>query len=263
MELRVENLKIDLGGREIIKNISLHVDKKEIVGIIGPNGSGKSTFLKSIYRTLRPKDGNIYINNREISTISLGETAREMAVVAQHNEQDFDFTVLDMVMIGRTPHKKFLEGNNEEDYKIVKKALKKVDMEDFINRSYNTLSGGEKQRIILARALAQATNCLILDEPTNHLDIRYQFQFMNIAKDLGITVISAIHDLNIASLYCDKIYALKDGRLKYYGKPSEIINEELILDLYGVNSKVFIDEDESVNIIYKPFVDTYTRAEKL
>ncbi len=253
MEVEVKDLGVELGGEQIIKGLSLAIKNKEFVGIIGPNGSGKSTFLKSIYRVLKPTSGAIYINKKEISSLSLRDTAREMAVVAQHNEESFEFTVLDMVLIGRTPHKKFLERNNLDDLEKVKEALKKVGMEGFINRNYSTLSGGEKQRIILARALAQDTNCLILDEPTNHLDIRYQFQFMNIAKDLGITVISAIHDLNIASLYCDKIYALKDGKILASGRPKEIITEDLIYELYKVKSKILKDEDGTLNIIYKPF----------
>lgn len=253
MDLEVRNLEVDLGGEEIIKDISLHIANNEFVGIIGPNGSGKSTFLKSIYRVLKPRSGKIYINKKEIKGLSLRETAREMAVVAQHNEESFEFTVLDMVLIGRTPHKKFLERNNLEDLKKVKEALKKVGMEDFIDRNYSTLSGGEKQRIILARALAQDTNCLILDEPTNHLDIRYQFQFMNIAKNLGITIIAAIHDLNIASLYCDTIYAFKDGKILASGGPNDVITEDLIYELYKVRSKVLRGENGRINIIYKPF----------
>lgn len=253
MELEVSGLYSTIGKKDILKDINLFVENKEIVGIIGPNGSGKSTLLKNIYRVLKPNKGEIKINKEDINVISYKETAKEMAVVSQHNEQDFDFTVFDMVLLGRTPHKKFLESNNEKDYEIVDQVLDKVDMLKFKDRSFNTLSGGEKQRIVLARALAQETNCLILDEPTNHLDIKYQFQFMNIAKDLGITIIAAIHDLNIASLYCDRIYALKDGEVVASGKSKELITEELIFDLYDVKAKILKDDDGSLNIIYKPF----------
>lgn len=254
MELKVEKLNVTLGEKHIIKNLDIHIKEKEFVGIIGPNGSGKSTMLRAIYRALKPDSGTIKINGRDMNAISLRETAKEIAVVAQHNEQDFDFTVLDMVLIGRSPHKKFLERDNLNDFEIVKESLKKVDMEDFIDRNYNTLSGGEKQRIILARALAQETNCLILDEPTNHLDIKYQLQFMSIAKNLDITVIAAIHDLNMASLFCDKIYAIDEGEIVEYGSPKEVIREDLIESLYDVSCKIIHDrEDDSVNIIYKPF----------
>lgn len=254
MNLKVENLNINRGNKSIIENLNLHVKNKEFVGIIGPNGSGKSTILKAIYRVLTPEKGDILINGRKINTMSLKETAREMAVVSQHNEMSFDFTVLDMVLIGRFPHKGFMERNKIEDYKKVKESLEKVDMWQFKDRSFNTLSGGEKQRIILARALAQDTNCLILDEPTNHLDIRHQFQFLNIAKELDITIITAIHDLNIATLYCDRIYALKNGKIIESGTPEDIITEDLIKDLYGVKSKIVKDEEDgTLNIIYRPF----------
>ncbi len=254
MELKIKKLNVKLGENHIIKNLDLHIKEKEFIGIIGPNGSGKSTVLRTIYRALKPKSGIIKINGKNMKAISLRETAKEMAVVAQHNEQDFNFSVLDMVLIGRSPHKKFLERDTLEDYRIAKESLKKVEMEEFINRNYNTLSGGEKQRIILARALAQDTNCLILDEPTNHLDIKYQIQFMSIAKELDITVISAIHDLNMAALFCDKIYVLNEGEIIKYGSPKHVITEELIEKLYGVNSKIFHDrEDDTINIMYRPF----------
>lgn len=254
MELNSKGLDVFLGGKQILKDLDMHIDNEEFVGIIGPNGCGKSTLLRTFYRVLKPKRGTILINDKNIDEFPLKETAREIAVVSQHNDQDFDFSVLDMVLIGRSPHKKFLERDNNEDYEIALDSLRKVGMEGFINRNYNSLSGGEKQRIILARALAQRTKCLILDEPTNHLDIKYQLQFMSIAKSLNITIISAIHDLNIAALYCDKVYAMKEGRIVSYGTPREVITEGLIKELYDVDSRIFIDEETNmINIIYKPW----------
>ena len=132
-------------------------------------------------------------------------------------------------------------------------ALKRVDMLHFKDRNFNSLSGGEQQRIILARALAQETDCLILDEPTNHLDIKYQLQLMNIVKSLDIEVIAAIHDLNIAAMYCDKIYVLKDGRIVAYGTPKEVLTKELIKEVYEVDAIVNEDkENDMINIFYKP-----------
>lgn len=252
VEIRVKNLYLEIGGRRILEDISLDVGQGELVGIIGPNGSGKSSLLKTIYRLVKPSRGQIYFNNRPMEEVSLREAARKIAVVAQNNDYDFDFTVYDMVLMGRTPHKKLLEGHNEEDHELVRAAIGKVGMEDFINRSFRSLSGGERQRIILARALAQDTDCLILDEPTNHLDIKYQFEFMNIARELGITVLAVIHDLNIASLYCDRIYGLKEGRLVASGRPSQIISPELIRELYGIEAEVNQAGDR-INIVYKPF----------
>lgn len=252
MDLNIKNLSVTIEEKKIIEDLNIDIEAKNLVGIIGPNGSGKSTLLKTIYRVLKYNEGSIYINGKDIKVMSLRETAKEMAVVAQHNEQEFDFNVYDMVLIGRSPHKKFLERDSRDDYEIVDEALEKVDMLAYKERKYNSLSGGEKQRIILARALAQQTNCLILDEPTNHLDIKYQFQFMNIAKNLDITVIAAIHDLNIASLYCDEIYALKDGKIVKSGSPADIFTEKLIYDLYEVESRI-IKEDGKINILYKPY----------
>lgn len=251
MNISVQDLDFSFGDKKILENICLNIKKKEFVGLIGPNGSGKSTLLKCIYRTLKPDEGTISLEDRLIQTFTLRETAKMMAVVAQHNETRFDFTVLEMVLLGRSPHKKFMERDNERDYLLAEEALSKVGMSEFKSRSLNSLSGGEKQRIILARALVQETDCLILDEPTNHLDIRYQLQFMSIARELGITVVSAIHDLNIASLYCDKIYALKDGALLAWGTPQEVLTEENIAALYGVHAKVIRDEEGNLHIMYK------------
>lgn len=251
MNILVQDLHFSFGDKKILENICLDIQKREFVGIIGPNGSGKSTLLKCIYRTLRPDAGRIFLDERSIQEFTLRESAKRMAVVAQHNETQFDFTVIEMVLLGRSPHKKFMERDNERDYALAEEALAKVGMSEFKSRSLNSLSGGEKQRIILARALVQETDCLILDEPTNHLDIRYQLQFMSIAKDLGITVVSAIHDLNIASLYCDRIYALKDGKLLACGTPQEVLTEENIARLYGVEAKVMTEAGGELHILYK------------
>lgn len=252
MEVKTLDLEAYLGENHILKGLSIHANKREFVGIIGPNGSGKSTLLKCIYRTLKPSIGTIFLDNKNIKEFSMKESAKKMAVVSQHNNYNFDFTVSDMVLMGRAPHKKFIEKDNAEDYKIMKESLSKVGMLSYANRNFSSLSGGEKQRIILARALAQNTECLILDEPTNHLDIKYQLQFMATVKKLGITVISAIHDLNIAALYCDKIYAIKSGKIVSYGTPKEVLTEELIKSLYEVDAKVMVDkETDTLNIIYR------------
>ena len=249
MNIKVDDLNITLEKNNILKDINIEVDNKEVVGIIGPNGSGKSTLLKCIYRVLKPNDGSILLDNIDIKDMSVKESSKRLAVLSQHNNYNFDFTVKDIVLMGRSPHKKFMERDNKNDYDIANEALKKVDMFEFKDRSFQSLSGGEQQRVILARALAQQPQCLILDEPTNHLDIKYQLQLMRIVKGLGIEVIAAIHDLNIAAMYCDKIYVLKDGEVIKYGKPKDILTQELIKYVYEVDAEVIVKE-ERVHISY-------------
>ena len=152
--------------------------------------------------------------------------------------------------MGRAPHKKALERDNATDYKIVEEALKTVQMEKFADRSFSTLSGGEQQRVILARALAQQTPALVLDEPTNHLDITHQIMLMELVKTLDVTVISAIHDLNIAAAYCDRIYVLKDGVLEDVGTPKEVLTPELIRRIYKVDTEVAYDRNGKMHILF-------------
>jgi len=252
MNLKAKNIDVLLGNNQILKSININVENKEFVGIIGPNGSGKSTFLKCIYRVLKPNSGTIFIQNKSLNNYHVKETAKLISVVSQYNDTQFDFTVLDMVLFGRSPHKKIFEKDNSEDFKIAYDSLEQVGMTNYSKRNFSTLSGGEKQRVILARALAQKAECLVLDEPTNHLDIKYQLQLMDIVKKLDITVISAIHDLNIASLFCDKIYALKDGSIVEYGTPKEVLTKQTIKNIYDVDCKIVESENGKVNIIYTP-----------
>ena len=250
MNITAENIKMKIGDNEILKGVSIDSKNREFVGIIGPNGSGKSTLLKSIYRILKPNDGCIKLGDMDISKMSIKESAKKMAVVSQHNYYNFDFTVKEVVSMGRSPHKKNLERDNIEDFKIVKESLQKVGMSEFSNRSFSTLSGGEQQRVILARALAQKTPCLILDEPTNHLDIKYQLSLLNIVKSLDLTVISAIHDLNIAAMYCDRLFVMKDGQIVASGTPQDILTKELIKEIYEIDVDIIKDSKNQTHILY-------------
>lgn len=253
MEIKTSDIQMTLGGSEILKGIDLDIKSKAFIGIIGPNGSGKSTLLKCIYRVLNPTQGTVWLDNQILEQMKPKQSAKKMAVVAQHNYYNFEFSVQDVVLMGRSPHKKNMERDNAKDYHIVKEALEKVNMEAFASRSFATLSGGEQQRIILARALAQQTECLILDEPTNHLDIKYQLQLMDIVKALNLTVVSAIHDLNIATMYCDKIYVMKEGSIIAYGTPGEVLTEAFIKTVYEVDVKVVKDNQTGlIHILYKP-----------
>lgn len=249
IKLKLDNVSIDLSNKKIIDNISFEIKKGDFVGIIGPNGAGKSTLLKAIYRVLKNKSGSIYLNSKSISEYSYRDSAKNMAVVSQISDINFDLKVIDMVLLGRSPYKKFLDGDNKEDYKIAIESIKKVGMLSFKERSFLSLSGGERQRVLLARALAQKTDFMILDEPTNHLDINHQLNFLDSIKKENITVLCAMHDLNISAIYCDKIIALKEGELLYYGYTNDVLTREVILELYDVDSNVKV-ENGVVNIRY-------------
>ncbi len=250
MEIKVQNIRVSFNAKEVLKGISLDAHKKEFVGIIGPNGSGKSTLLKCIYRTLKPQNGAVYLNGQELCGMSVRSSAQKIAVVAQHNYYNFDFSVREVVMMGRSPHKKMLQRDNAEDFRIVDEALKTVQMDAFADRCFSTLSGGEQQRVILARALAQQTPALILDEPTNHLDITHQLLLLRLVKNLDVTVISAIHDLNIAASYCDRIYVMKDGQIAAYGAPQKVLTPGLIRSIYQVESEVVTDSKGRMHILF-------------
>lgn len=251
MNISAKDIHLSYGAREILKGVDIHSENGEFVGLIGPNGSGKSTLLKCIYRILKPNAGQVFLDEEELRAMSIKESARKMGVVAQHNYYNFEFTVREVVMMGRAPHKKALERDNAKDYEIVEEALKTVGMEEFAQRSFSTLSGGEQQRVILARALAQQTPCLILDEPTNHLDITHQLQLMRIVKNLSATVISAIHDLNIAAMFCDRIYALKEGRIIAQGTPREVLTKDFIRQVYQVDAEIAKDSGGQMHILFK------------
>ncbi|MCH5321523.1 MAG: ABC transporter ATP-binding protein [Eubacterium sp.] len=238
MRLSVENLTFSYGKKRAIENITLSVDKGEFVGLIGPNGSGKSTVLKNVYRALTPDSGKIVLDGENLLKMPYKKSAIKMAVVGQENELPFDFSVEEIVAMGRTPHKKIFDIDNANDRAIVHHALEHLGMENMAKRSYMSLSGGEKQRVIIARAIAQESDFLILDEPTNHLDISYQMQIFDFIKRLNVTVLSAIHDLNMAALYCDRIYAFKDGKIVLQGTPEEVLTSENIFDIFGVRSSV-------------------------
>ena len=252
MEIRASDVRAVLGGSQILRGVDLRAERGELVGVIGPNGSGKSTLLKCIYRVLKPTGGAVWLDGRALSEYSYKASARRVAVVAQHNYYNFDFSVQDVVMMGRAPHKRTLDRDNAQDRQMAARALETVGMADFARRSFSTLSGGEQQRVILARALAQDTPCLILDEPTNHLDIKFQLQLMDIVKGLDRTVIAAIHDLNIAAMYCDRLYAVREGGVVASGRPEEVLTPELIRAVYEVEAQVLRDERGGLRIFYHP-----------
>ncbi|MGN0288544.1 MAG: ABC transporter ATP-binding protein [Lachnospiraceae bacterium] len=239
MKLRVEELSVTISNKRIIENISLSVDRYPFVGLLGPNGSGKSTLLRSIYRVLKPSGGRIYFGETPSQDIGNKELFKKVAVVGQFNTMNFDFSVMEMVMMGRIPHLGMLQAESERDYRIGEEALEKVGMREHRHRKYSSLSGGEKQRVILARAIVQEPRLLILDEPTNHLDVYYQLQLLSIIKELKIHTIAALHDLSLASQFCDYFYIMKKGNICYQGTPEQVLTKKMVKDVYGLECEIF------------------------
>lgn len=238
MKVDVENITVSIANQQILQDLNLVVEDGEFIGLLGPNGSGKSTLLRSIYRVLKPDAGLISLNGHDVYCMSQRETARQMAVMRQEHNIHFEFSVWEMVLMGRTPHKQTFDRDNDRDDQIVREALFRVGMETFAHRSFQTLSGGEKQRVLLARALAQEAKILLLDEPTNHLDIRCQLQIMELVNRLDVTAVSALHDLNLAASYCDRLYLMNDGCIAGSGFPEEVLVPELIQQVFGVKTTI-------------------------
>lgn len=239
MELVAKDIDIKIGKKEIVKEISILVKNQQFVGLIGPNGCGKSTLLKSIYKSLIPQKGTVFLDDLDVLKTSEKKVSQRLGVVGQFNEMNFDLTVQQMVMLGRTPHKKLLESDKQEDYAIVEEALARTNLLDYKERSFLSLSGGEKQRVILARTIAQQPKFMILDEPTNHLDIRYQIEILTCVKGLNIGVLAALHDLEMAAHYCDYLYAIKDGEVYGHGSPEKLLTPDTVESLYQIRCQTY------------------------
>ncbi len=248
--IKIEDLSYGIGERSILKGIELSAEKKKFVGLIGPNGSGKTTLLKHLYNAVQAEKKTVFINSKGVEEYSQKELAREVTVMKQENLSAFDYCVLDMVLMGRAPYRNTYEEYTEDDEQKAKQALKYVGMEAYSEQSYQSLSGGEKQRVLIARSLTQDTEVLILDEPTNHLDIYYQMFLMQLIRGLKKTVISVFHDLNLAFKFCDYVYVLKDGAIRASGEPNDVLTEEMIREVFRLDSRIIRDSN-GTNILYK------------
>ena len=223
--------------QKILYPLSFELSPGKILGVVGPNGAGKSTLLRLLYRYYKPTTGKVKINGIDIWKLTSRQVACSIATVLQENSSDFSLTVREIVTLGRTPYSKWLSNSNSEnDKKIVQSSIDRLSLNKFENRHLNTLSGGERQRVMIARALAQEPDILILDEPTNHLDIRQQLEILNLLKDLSITIITSLHDLNMARSNCDDILLLKDGCALGFGNPNFILSESNISEAFRVKA---------------------------
>lgn len=252
--LDVENLSLAIDGQSIVERIMIDVRPGEFVGLVGPNGSGKSSLLRAIYRVLRPSSGRVHHDGDDVWAMSARDTARRMAVVAQERGGDFEFSVWEVVMMGRTPHKRMFDAENDADRARVENCLAEVNMAGRSTRRFSTLSGGEKQRVLMARALAQDARFLVLDEPTNHLDIRYQLELMTLIRRLKVTTLAALHDLNLAAQYCDRIFMLCGGKVVASGTPAEVFDPERIRQVYQVDAQVSRVASGAVQIAFSPLI---------
>ena len=241
MKLSVSSVHWGTSAEDIVRGVDVEIERGEFVGVIGPNGSGKSSFLRCVYRVNRPHSGSILLDEREVWNMKAREFALQAAAVPQEMPGQFDFTVREIAAMGRYPHKKALQRDNTQDLELVDQALEYVGMKERSDRSFTSLSGGEKQRTLIARTIAQKADFLILDEPTNHLDIYYQLEIMDLLRSLNVTSLVVMHDLNLAAQYCDRIYVMKDGRVFAEGSPAAVLTPDLIRSVYHVEASVVPD----------------------
>ncbi len=251
--VNIKNLSFKYDKIDILKRITLEVVTGNFISILGPNGSGKTTLLKNISSTLKPNNGSILIEMQDIRKIKHKELAKKLAVVHQSTEVHFDFSVYNVVMMGRFPYLKRFQSESKKDEEIVKEAMLNTSTWHLKDKSINEISGGEKQRVVIARALTQQPKVLLLDEPISHLDIKYQIEILDLCKRLNkeqnITVITTLHDINMASRYSDYIVLLKEGNIKEVDVPHKTLTEENIEEVYGIKVELINRNNDKRPII--------------
>ncbi len=229
----------------VLQDVSFRVEKGEFVGVIGPNGSGKTTLLKMLYRLLSPQKGEILFELVPMKKMGRADIAKRIAVVAQETQLLFPFSVLETVLMGRSPYLGQLMFESEKDLEIARKAMEWTETLAFSERAMDELSGGERKRVFIARALAQEPEVILLDEPTANLDIHHQMDFLDLIltlnREKGLTILMASHDMNIASEFCDRLLLLQGGRIYKIGTPDEVITKENIARVYGC--EVWVDQN--------------------
>lgn len=243
--LHIDNIKFSYDEKEILKGITLNFNKGKFYSIIGPNGCGKTTLIKNISSLLSPNKSTVFIDDKDLTSMNSKEVAKILASVPQNIHINYEFKVYDVVMMGRVPHKGRFEGYNNDDRDIVKKAMDKADIWKFKDKLVTELSGGELQRVIAARALAQDTDIILLDEPTSHLDLQYQIEFLKIFKNIcnDKVIIAVLHDLNLVSLFSDEIIMLKDGEVIDIGEADKVMTRENIKKVYNIDVEIYNDNN--------------------
>jgi len=237
--MRVEflNVSIALGGTPVVHDVTFTAHSGSVVGILGPNGCGKSTLLRALYRVNKPTSGTVTVGGQDVRALNSRQAALRVAVMAQESSQDFPMTAREVVMLGRAPHQRGFGADSDRDHHLVHQAMLDVGASSLTDRYFAGLSGGEKQRVLLARALVQEAPVLVLDEPTNHLDVAFQLELMHLVTSRGRTVLAALHDMNLAAEFCDQVAVLQSGRLQAFGPPSTLLDPQLIRGCFGVESR--------------------------
>ncbi|MGH3565575.1 MAG: ABC transporter ATP-binding protein [Pseudonocardia sp.] len=237
--------------RLVLDGVSLDAAPGKIVGLIGPNGSGKTTLLRVLYAALTPRAGLVTVDGVDVSALGTAEVARRLAVVAQEAPPELPLTVADMVLLGRSPFRSAFQGYTAGDHRASAAALRRVGARELADRHFGALSGGEKQRVLIARTLAQEADHLLLDEPTNHLDIRYQHEILVLVRTLGVATIVVLHDLNLAARYCDELVLLDRGSIAASGATADVLTPEVLEPVYKVGVRRLVDHD-IVQLIFSP-----------
>ncbi|MGJ8692286.1 MAG: ABC transporter ATP-binding protein [Thalassotalea sp.] len=257
-------LSWQIDNKLILADINFEIVKGSFTGLLGPNGAGKSSLLRCLYRYVKPVTGKVLFVDENIWQISATQYAQKVAVVLQDSPSQFNLSVFDVVALGLVPHQSLFGGSSNKQGKLaVEQALTQVGLYAKAKQAFENLSGGEKQRALIARAIVQKPELLIMDEPTSHLDVKYQIQIMELAKSLGITVIASFHDLNLASAMSDQLLVLADGKLVAQGSPEQIMTSELLSDVFGVCADVTPHpQTEHHNIPHITYYYGYQQQEK-
>ena len=246
--IETQNLTFAYAEEPVLRDISINFQAGEFIGVIGPNGSGKSTLLKLIGGILPAPAGSVFFKNRELSRYKKKELAVAIAWIPQDKQMAFPFKVIDIVLMGRHPYLSPLSFEGEDDYRIAQEAMNQTQVLEFAERSFNEISGGEKQRVMIASAITQKPEVMLLDEPTSALDIKYQMEILNILKRLNEeenkSLMLAMHDLHLASKFCKRLVLLKQGRVFCEGSPAEVLKKEILEEVYEVKVKIFNDDED-------------------
>jgi iron complex transport system ATP-binding protein len=251
--LNIQSLGVHYGSRQILYEVDLSITAGEILAVVGPNGAGKSTLIRAASGVLRPSSGRVMVNGKDLARLSDMQRARQLAVVPQNNQLPGTFSVYQTVLLGRTPYLNWLGHSGPSDHAMTQLALEQTQMSAFANRLVGDLSGGEKQRVLLARALAQDAPLLLLDEPTTYLDLQHQSSLLNLTRKLcqekNLAVLIVLHDLNLASMYADRVALLVDGKLQAIGNPEQVLTSETLSAVYHVPVHVIPHPDYGTPLV--------------